>query len=288
MADIKFTGLAPDAAPTGDDIVAIVDITSGNSKKATLSAIALALQSTITPAGTLNPFAGISVPSGWLSCDGSAVSRTTYATLFTAISTSFGTGDGSTTFNLPDMRGRLALGAGTGTFTETFTAASVTVASDIITVSTAAGKQFINGTPVVLSTSGGAPAGLVAGTTYYVIAQSATSIKLAANLANAVAGTPIDITSQGTGNHTLTLTLTARTLADRGGEESHALTTNELASHLHAQDPQDIRYVGSGGQFTIPGGAVENTGAHNTSPTGGSVAHNLMQPFVAINYIIKT
>lgn len=54
-------------------------------------------------------------PTGWLLCDGSAVSRTTYADLFDAIGTAYGTGDGSTTFNLPDGRGRMFIGAGTGT-----------------------------------------------------------------------------------------------------------------------------------------------------------------------------
>ena len=59
-----------------------------------------------------------SASSGWLRCDGSAVSRTTYATLFAEIGTTFGTGDGSTTFNLPDMRGRFPVGVGTHTDTD--------------------------------------------------------------------------------------------------------------------------------------------------------------------------
>ena len=62
------------------------------------------------PAGTILPFAGSTTPSGYLFCDGSAVSRTTYSVLFAAIGTSFGVGDGSTTFNLPDMRDRLPIG----------------------------------------------------------------------------------------------------------------------------------------------------------------------------------
>lgn len=49
-------------------------------------------------------------PAGWLMCYGQAVSRTTYALLFTAIGTTYGTGDGSTTFNVPDLRGRVAAG----------------------------------------------------------------------------------------------------------------------------------------------------------------------------------
>src|SRR5687767_11562793 len=68
----------------------------------------------LLPAGCINLYGGATAPTGWLLCDGSAVSRTTYADLFASISTSFGTGDGSTTFNLPDCRGRVAIGTGTG------------------------------------------------------------------------------------------------------------------------------------------------------------------------------
>lgn len=60
------------------------------------------------PAGVMIDYAGSTAPSGWIMCDGSAVSRTVYASLFTAIGTTYGSGDGSTTFNLPDFRGRFA------------------------------------------------------------------------------------------------------------------------------------------------------------------------------------
>lgn len=69
------------------------------------------------PAGTIWMYGGGSAPSGTLLCDGTAVSRTTYADLFTAIGTTYGSGDGSTTFNLPDLRQRFPLGkaaSGTG------------------------------------------------------------------------------------------------------------------------------------------------------------------------------
>jgi microcystin-dependent protein len=62
------------------------------------------------PAGVIVPYGGTSAPTGWLLCYGQAVSRATYADLFTAISTTYGTGDGSTTFNLPDLRGRVVAG----------------------------------------------------------------------------------------------------------------------------------------------------------------------------------
>lgn len=60
--------------------------------------------------GELRMWPTDSAPSGWLLCYGQAVSRTTYANLFTVIGTTFGVGDGSTTFNLPDFRGRMPLG----------------------------------------------------------------------------------------------------------------------------------------------------------------------------------
>lgn len=62
------------------------------------------------PAGMVSPFASQVPPAGWLKCDGSAVSRTTYADLFFAIGVMYGAGDGSTTFNLPNLIGRVPLG----------------------------------------------------------------------------------------------------------------------------------------------------------------------------------
>jgi hypothetical protein len=66
------------------------------------------------PPGTMTAYGGTAAPTGWLLCDGAAVSRTTYAALFTAISTNYGVGNGSTTFNVPDLRGRVAVGISTG------------------------------------------------------------------------------------------------------------------------------------------------------------------------------
>lgn len=66
------------------------------------------------PVGTVFQFAASSVPTGWLDCDGSEVSRTTYAALFAVIGTTWGAGDTTTTFNIPDLRGRAPIGVGTG------------------------------------------------------------------------------------------------------------------------------------------------------------------------------
>lgn len=67
------------------------------------------------PSGAIMPFARNSVPSGWLAANGAAVSRTTYDDLFAAIGTTYGAGNGSTTFNLPDLRGYFVRGSGTNT-----------------------------------------------------------------------------------------------------------------------------------------------------------------------------
>jgi microcystin-dependent protein len=62
------------------------------------------------PPGVTLPYAGSSAPSGWVLCDGQALNRVTYAALFAIISTTFGAGNGSTTFNVPDLRGRVVAG----------------------------------------------------------------------------------------------------------------------------------------------------------------------------------
>jgi len=64
----------------------------------------------ICPTGTIFAFAGTTAPNGWLLCDGSAVNRTVYAQLYSVVGISSGSGDGSTTFNIPDLRGRFLRG----------------------------------------------------------------------------------------------------------------------------------------------------------------------------------
>lgn len=190
------------------------------------------------PPGVVMDYAGASIPTGWLNCDGAAVSRTTYAALYNAIGTTFGAGNGSTTFNLPDGRGRATIGVGTG--------------------------------------SG----------------------------------------------------LTSRTLGAAVGEETHALSTAELASHSHAQSAHGHTDTGhthniahshtyyhtkyNGNLLSVRGSslgsvdweAAEDTLSQSTSTSGGGAsaigtanpaisntgsgtAHNVIQPSLALNKIIK-
>lgn len=157
---------------------------------------------TNTPVGCINLYAGSTAPTGWLICDGSAVSRTTYANLFSVIGTTYGTGDGSTTFNLPNLKGKV---------------------------------------PVGLNSS----------------------------------DTDFD------------------TLGETGGEKTHTLTVDEMPSHKHT----GISWYGSTAltldtgtsgflpQGTWGGGA--STSNFQTGNTGGGQAHNNLQPYIVMNYIIS-
>ena len=104
-AAIALSKLATGALPTA------ITVASANMVTATAQAL--------LPAGAVMPFAMNSAPSGWLAADGTAVSRSTYATLFAAISTTHGSGNGSTTFNVPYLRGIFVRGSGDQTISGT-------------------------------------------------------------------------------------------------------------------------------------------------------------------------
>jgi microcystin-dependent protein len=179
------------------------------------------------PTGTIVDFAATSPPTGWLICNGAAVNRVTYAALFAVIGTTFGAGDGSTTFNLPDCRGRVTAGWDSGN----------------------------------------------------------TSARL--NLADAAG-------------------VSASSIGNVGGEQVHALITAELAIHAHAvSDPGHFHTVielatdgnptlnvtGSPGQFRIYN-ATGNTSNVKTgitvSNSGNGTPHNIIQPTIIFNKIIRT
>lgn len=96
-----------DADNLQDNAVTTAKITDLSVTEAKLAAAVVAK---LVPAGSIVAFGGTSAPTGWLLCDGTAVSRSTYSTLFTAVGESFGQGDNSTTFNVPDLRGRFLRG----------------------------------------------------------------------------------------------------------------------------------------------------------------------------------
>lgn len=133
------------------------------------------------PAGTILPYAGAVAPQGWLLCDGSAVSRTVYAALFQATSTAYGAGDGSSTFNVPDLRGRAPVGAEVAGASQSRMERSVTITShtpgsDTLTVANTEG----------LRVGMGGYGSTLTGQT--IIALTATTIQLSATVASAASG----------------------------------------------------------------------------------------------------
>lgn len=99
------------ALPKADNLAALTNKTTARANLGVYSKteVDTAISAATTP-GAVSAFASSSAPAGWLKCNGAAVSRATYAALFTAIGTTFGAGDGSTTFNLPDLRGEFVRG----------------------------------------------------------------------------------------------------------------------------------------------------------------------------------
>jgi microcystin-dependent protein len=187
------------------DSVFQVATTDVQDKAITLAKLADEVINLIIPSGMISAFAGPSPPSGWFVCDGTAVSRTTYAALFAAIGTYWGSGDNVSTFNLPDLRGRTPIG-------------------------------FVNV---------GAPG------------------------------------------------ITARAFATLGGEETHVLSVAEMASHAHAFD-HFHSYIGvnagsswGGGSGWGPVAANSGSPSAGMQAAGGNVAHNTMQPFSVVYYIVK-
>lgn len=243
----------------------------------------ISITTKIVPTGAILPYGGATAPSNFLLCNGSAVSRTTYANLFAILSTSYGVGDGSTTFNLPNLQGRFPLGYSASAPTKVLTFASRS--SNVITVTGLddhAHNELQTGQAVLYTAASGAMTGLTHNTTYYVIRVTSTTFSLATSVANANAGTVITLSSDGTGAQTFTLTYTARPLGQTGGEEIHALTDAEMPSHTHNFNGASAG--GSGVAFT----AIDDTSAAVTSPAGSDTPHNNMPLFQVVNYIIKT
>lgn len=141
----------------------------------------------LIPPGVVWPFAGASAPTGFVLCDGGAYSRATYAVLFSVIGTAYGPGDGSTTFNVPDLRGRLPAGmdGGTGRLT------SATMTPDGNTLNASGGTQThtlsLGQTPVGITSTGSLSGGTASVTsTNYVPSNPSdnTSLSVAAGGGN--------------------------------------------------------------------------------------------------------
>jgi hypothetical protein len=103
---VRAAGITSNELATGS-------VTTGKLAEGSVAATKLAADVIFVPSGAVMPFAMNAAPTGWLAANGAAVSRATYAALFAAIATTYGVGDGATTFNLPDLRGYFVRGVGT-------------------------------------------------------------------------------------------------------------------------------------------------------------------------------
>lgn len=208
----------------------------------------------LVPAGAVQMFAGSSAPSGWLLCTGQDVSRTTYSALFSAISTTYGVGDGSTTFNLPDMRARMPIGATNGSAPAGLStrALGATGGAESVTLTGAQSGTSAHGHSHDITVRD---------------AQNGNSNQTAStNLAHSHT---VNGRQSASATHGHTGTTTVATAASNAGATNFPISTDsQLGTHVHT--------------FFVQGG-VSNSSAANAAES-----HENMSPFIALNYIIKT
>lgn len=200
------------------------------------------------PAGIILPYAGSTAPEGYLMCDGSAVSRSTYAALFAAIGTTYGAGDDSTTFNIPDLTGRVAIGvSGTHALGATGGEESHALLETELPVHHHEVPQHGHGNDIVATTP----------TLTHTITQPAF------NYAKPESSTKMSADPySGTANYNGT----ANAAATRS-------TKAAVGNHAAANCTKT--------------GAVSACQAFDTTSAGSGTAHNNMQPYMAFNYIIS-
>ena len=216
---------------------------------------------------------------GWLLCDGRAVSRTTFAALFAKVGTAHGEGDGSTTFNLPDARGRALVGAGTGPgLTARALGAKMGEESHVIAVGempshdhggkTAAGStnpSQTGSTSTVYTNTGAADRALgtnIAGGHFHSPASRQWFMT--------ASGETAQLGSAGTSRYIAT----AEEGTNTAGDHSHT-----VSDHLHGIMPHGVNPA------SIPALTVNGL---TISSQGGGAPANVMQPSVVVNVLIKT
>jgi microcystin-dependent protein len=198
-------------------------------------------------AGSIYMYAGSTVPQGFLQCDGSAVSRTTYADLFDAIGTVYGSGDGSTTFNLPDLSGKVAISTSSShQLGSTGGSETVTLVADNLPAHTHEVPTHGHNNSLTVTTPS---------LSHTVSTQPAFNYSKPSGTRSV--GTGSDGNQARNGSSTLTATLSTQV-----GIANHAATACTKTGSIADSDP------------------------FNTSTAGSGTAHNNMQPYLTMMYVI--
>lgn len=247
-----------------------------------------------TPVGVMHEYAGSTAPGGYLLCQGQAISRTTYADLFQVIGTIYGSGDGSTTFNVPDMRGRVSVGLNSsdndfktlgkhgGSKTHTLTVDEMpshthTQNAHKHTATGSSGEAGAHG-HTASSNSTGAHTHSVSGTAASA-GDHVHTRKWGSNGPTTSDGDSI-MTGWAGAN-------TSNTWSNRGigqaGAHTHSVSGTAASAGGHSHT---ITVKSDGAHSHTVSVTVNNATAVNQN-TGGGNAHNNMQPYTVLNYIIK-
>lgn len=242
----------------------------------------------LVPIGSVMPYAGSTSPEGWLLCDGrsTGILRTNYANLFAVIGTTYGSGDGSTTFNLPDMRSRMPIGAGAGTGLTT-RALSATGGTESIVIASGNLPTHTHGLNNHIHTLGGHthtttidPPNTGSGT---VSADHGHSTNFAGGHEHRL----YFVTDAGSGTTRARVSASGTSLSNTGiseytGAHDHGTTNGINTNHTHNTD--------IGAFNATSGGPSTDSGASSGNTTDGGFTNTAlatMNPFLALNYIIK-
>jgi microcystin-dependent protein len=230
-------------------------------------------------AGQVISVATPTCPSGSILADGSNISRSTYYQLFNAIGTTHGTGDGSSTFGLPDYRWVSLRGTGS--------AISVTGSGSASSSNATFTSHGVNRTGTRVRLSSGTLSGLSTSTDYYAIVVDANTLAFATSYANALAGTKIAISGANSGViiQWEDPDISTRLAAGVGGNSTGVGTRqdDQLKSHSHVLDMSQV--TSTAATKVMAGTSTAASGSYSTQATGGNQTNDRN---VSVTYCILT